>query len=138
MIQTKLAKYNHSANDRIPPYFDADLAIELDVESIAAIHAYAFVFGDSIKQPFGDVPAGDNGVAIPASSICYLSKLIHGSFNIIGRDLSGAESAVLDKLSGDSVALFQKVHSEALQKINSYVEIFNNCKQTFAVVRGTS
>jgi hypothetical protein len=138
LIQTKLAKYNHSANDRIPPYFDADLAIELDVESIAAIHAYAFVFGDSIKHPFGDVPAGDNGVAIPASSICYLSKLIHGSFNIIGCELSGAESAVLDKISGDSVALFQKIHSEALQKINSYVEIFNNCKQTFAVVRGTS
>jgi len=137
LIHKKLAKYSDTEKEFLRPFREVELAIQLDPENIAAIHAYCIVFDIPDKKPSNNIATeeGNKIHLLSNNAIHCLSKLTREAVNSINQDLSHAEAAILNKISGDSIALFQEVHRKAEQKIDHYIDIFSRNKRTFAMIR---
>jgi len=122
LIYKKLSKYTYS--DFLRPFMEAEVLIRLDPESIAAIHAYAIVFNTSSQQGLRKKAIKNNCAPLSNIAISYLSKLMREAINIIDQELSCAETAVMEKIAGDSVAQFKKAHHEAEYRIEYYERVF--------------
>lgn len=132
LIVKKLSKYADSGFLR--PFIEAEFAIKLDPESIAVIHAYAVVFNASSEQDLRKITAVESSASISRSAINSLSKLMRETINLIDQELSFSEAAVLEKISGDSIAQFKKVHRDAEHKVDYYVELFKRHAHSVALL----
>jgi hypothetical protein len=132
LIVKKLSKYADSGFFRC--YIESEFVIKLDPESIAAIHAYAVVFNASSEQCLRKIIAEDSSAYFSNNAINTLSKLMREAINLIDQELSCSEAAVLEKIAGDSIVQFQKIHREAEHKVEYYISLFKRHAHSVALL----
>lgn len=120
LIREKLGKYADENVTIEQPFREAELLVTLDSYYLAALYAY----DDISNSDHQTENCLEESAVIPDAGISSLVSLIEATSALASEQLSAAETAVIDKMSGDSLSQFQKTHQEAIKLSQEYIRLF--------------
>lgn len=121
IIKKRLGKYATSENSLPTPLADKELLIGIDDKTIAALYTYVDIYPEPITPSIVKSSHSDKStVEMSDSDIRQISSLLMSTASLIDNDLTMAESAIIDKMTGDSVTEFRQLHARAQKEVMRY------------------
>ncbi|GKQ45673.1 MULTISPECIES: hypothetical protein [Pseudomonas] len=112
MVNKRLGKYLPKDSNHETPHPETELVIGIDERSIAAMYTYINLYPNPPQENLADTH--DEVLIMSDSKIRQITCLLTSAAELINSELSMVESAIIDKLTGDSIAEFRHVHKKAL------------------------
>jgi hypothetical protein len=120
LIRQRLGKYASESVALEQPFREAELLVTIDPYYLAALYAYNELSNSDCHARH----CQEESIAIPEAGISSLVSLITATSTLASEQLSAAETAVIDKMSGDSLFQFQKMHKEAVNLSEEFTRLF--------------
>jgi hypothetical protein len=114
MIKKKLGKYMTQA-DQTGAQLDAELIIGVDERSLGAMYTYVALYPEPPHEDATRTSQPPNGTLVMKDEdIRQITTLLTSTARLINDELTMVESAIVDKITDDSIAEFRHLHRNAL------------------------